>query len=160
MTGLAQLLFNGFLVSVLQFNFEVFPNMNLTNPLISHMFQSILDRYPLGIEATLGNPSPNVVFVNDTWTPVIIRTSYTSTSITVEFWGNNGGRTVVGSHRNSKTTINVTSGGDSTARKVTAQVTGSATFNSGGFVTIKRTISGPDGSVTETWNHTYIGSSR
>ena len=127
---------------------------------ISHKPHSrYISRYPLGIEATLGHPSPNVVFVNDTWTPVIIRTSYSSTSITVEFWGNNGGHSVLGSHRNSKTTINVTSGGDSTARKVTAQVTGSATFNSGGFVTIKRTISGPDGSVTETWNHTYIGSS-
>ncbi len=127
---------------------------------ISHKPHSrYISRYPLGIEATLGNPSPNVVFVNDTWTPVIIRTSYTSTSITVEFWGNNGGRIVVGSHRNAKTTISVTSGGDSTARKVTAQVTGSATFNSGGSVTIKRTISGPDGIVTETWNHTYIGSS-
>jgi vancomycin resistance protein YoaR len=116
-----------------------------------------ISRYPLGIEATLGWKTPNVVFTNDTWTPVIIRTSYTSSSITVEFWGNNGGRTVSGRHSGGRTTITVTKSGDETARHVTAKVTGSATFESGGIVTIKRTIAGPDGTTTETWIHHYIG---
>ena len=127
---------------------------------VSHKPHSrYIARYPLGIEATLGYPSPNVVFVNDTWTPVIIRTSYTSTSITVAFYGNNGGRTVVGSHRNGRTYISVTKSGDETARRVTGKVTGSATYDDGGSVTIKRTITTDSGSTTETWHHTYIGSS-
>ena len=117
-----------------------------------------INRYPLGIEATLADPTPNVVFLNDTWTPITIKTSYTSTSITVEFWGNNGGRTVVGSHRNGRTTITVTNRGDSTARHVTAKVTGSATYSGGGWVTVTRTISGPGGTTSETWNHRYLGS--
>jgi len=117
-----------------------------------------INRYPLGIEATLADPTPNVVFLNDTRTPITIKTSYTSTSITVEFWGNNGGRTVVGSHRNGRTTITVTNRGDSTARHVTANVTGSATYSGGGRVTVTRTISGPGGTTSETWGHRYLGS--
>ena len=114
-----------------------------------------ISRYPLGIEATLGYPSPNVVFTNDSWTPVTIRTSYTSSSITVEFWGNNGGRSVVGRHRYGSTSVSVTKTGDDTARRVTSSVTGWATFDDGGSVTIRRTITDSDGSSTETWYHTY-----
>lgn len=116
-----------------------------------------LNRYPLGIEATLGYPDLNVVFINDTWTPIRINTYYTSTSITVEFWGNNGNRTLIGSHRNGSTSLTVTKSGNSDARIVTAKVTGSATYSSGGSVTIERTIDGPDGVTKEVWHHTYIG---
>lgn len=126
---------------------------------VSHRPHSrYIDRYPLGIEATLGSSSPNIVFVNDTWTPVIVDTSYTSTSITVSFWGNNGDRTMIGSHRYGRTNMSVTKSGDDTARVVTARVIGSATYDDGGAVSVERTIAGPNGTTTETWNHWYIGS--
>ncbi len=50
-------------------------------------------RYPLGIEATLGYPHPDVIFRNDTDAPVIVKTAYTDTSITVKMYGDNGGKT-------------------------------------------------------------------
>jgi len=50
-------------------------------------------RYPYVREATLGYPWPDVKFRNDSDAPVFIDTSYTSGSITVTFYGNNGGRT-------------------------------------------------------------------
>ena len=49
-------------------------------------------RYPEGREATLGDPKPDVVFRNDSEAPVIIKTRYTDRSITVAFYGNNGGK--------------------------------------------------------------------
>jgi len=48
-------------------------------------------RYPEVNEATISWPEPNLVFRNNTDTIVIIKTSYTSSSITVQFYGNNGG---------------------------------------------------------------------
>jgi len=50
-------------------------------------------RYPYVREATLGFPAPDVKFRNDSDSVIYIETSYTSTSITVTFYGNNGGRT-------------------------------------------------------------------
>jgi len=50
-------------------------------------------RYPMGREATLGFPAPDVKFRNNTDTIVLIKTQYTSRSITVKFFGNNGGKT-------------------------------------------------------------------
>jgi vancomycin resistance protein YoaR len=50
-------------------------------------------RYPFVREATLGFPAPDVRFRNDSDAIVYIDTSYTSSSITVTFYGNNGGRT-------------------------------------------------------------------
>jgi vancomycin resistance protein YoaR len=49
-------------------------------------------RYPYVREATLGFPSPDVKFRNDSAAPVYIQTSHSSTSITVALFGNNGGR--------------------------------------------------------------------
>ena len=93
-----------------------------------------IDRYPLGIEATLGYPWPDVVFRNDTFTPITIDTSYTSTSITVRFLGDDLGRTV------------------------DAAVRGSATYNSGGYVEVDRIITEADGEVrTQTWSWRYLG---
>jgi putative cell wall-binding protein len=90
------------------------------------------NRYPLGVEATLGWTSPDVKFRNDTDWPVQIDTSYTSTSITVDIWGWHGGR------------------------KVSHTVSGSATTSGGGEVDIVRVRTFPDGSVhTDTWHHKY-----
>jgi hypothetical protein len=91
-----------------------------------------IDRYPLGIEATLGYPLPDVVFRNDTHTPLTIRTSYTGTSITVDLVGDDLGRTT------------------------SWRVDGSATYSAGGFVTVLRTVQERDGTVrNQTWNWTY-----
>jgi len=49
-------------------------------------------RYPYVREATLGYPAPDVKFRNDSDTAVYISTSHTPSSITVTFYGDNGGR--------------------------------------------------------------------
>lgn len=43
-------------------------------------------RYPFGREATISNPAPDLVFENTTDYPVLIWTSYTSSSITVSIY--------------------------------------------------------------------------
>jgi vancomycin resistance protein YoaR len=49
-------------------------------------------RYPEVNEATINWPEPDLVFRNNSEALVIIHTSYTATSITVTFFGNNGGK--------------------------------------------------------------------
>jgi vancomycin resistance protein YoaR len=89
-------------------------------------------RYPMGREATLGWTGPDVRFRNDTSTPVMIDTSHTSNSVTVDFWGWNEGRTV------------------------TAGVSGWATTADGGDLVVTRSIRHADGTVTtQRWTHTY-----
>ncbi|MEZ4446843.1 MAG: VanW family protein [Polyangiaceae bacterium] len=51
-------------------------------------------RYPMGTEATLSFPKPDVIIENDTKAGLLIRTFYTPNSITVKFYGDNGGRKV------------------------------------------------------------------
>lgn len=53
-------------------------------------------RYPMGKDATLSFPKPDLAFRNDTEAAVLIDTSYTGTSITVRFYGDTGGRKVQG----------------------------------------------------------------
>lgn len=52
-----------------------------------------LSRYPMGREATLGLPNPDMRFKNNTDHPLVIATAYTETSITVKIYGDNGGLT-------------------------------------------------------------------
>jgi vancomycin resistance protein YoaR len=93
-----------------------------------------IDRYPLGIEATLGYPSPDVVFTNDTLTTVTIDTSYTGSSITVTIYGNNLDRDV----------------------DWDVDPDGGITWESGGYVVVTRTITEADGTDrTETWTWSY-----
>jgi VanW like protein/Putative peptidoglycan binding domain len=77
-------------------------------------------RYPEGIEATISWPAPDLAFRNDSASAVLIKTEYTDTSITVQFYGNNDGRVVVGSHRGGNTEIAVAREGGPEARKVTS----------------------------------------
>jgi vancomycin resistance protein YoaR len=51
-------------------------------------------RYPMGHEATLSYPKPDLVFRNDTQAGMLFDTRYTPTSITVRIFGDNGGRKV------------------------------------------------------------------
>lgn len=50
-------------------------------------------KYPEVIEATMGYPSPDVKFRNTSDAPIIIRTRYSDSALTVYFFGNNGGKT-------------------------------------------------------------------
>jgi vancomycin resistance protein YoaR len=51
-------------------------------------------RYPMGHEATLSWPKPDIIFRNDTAAGLLIKTVYTGTTITVKLYGDNGGRKV------------------------------------------------------------------
>ena len=46
-----------------------------------------ISRYPPGRESTVSFPQPDFRFQNDAPTGVLVKTSYTGTSITVTFWG-------------------------------------------------------------------------
>ena len=46
-----------------------------------------IDRYPMGREATVSYPAPDLKFRNDTAHPFVIATSYTDSSITVSIYG-------------------------------------------------------------------------
>ena len=46
-----------------------------------------ISRYPPGREATVSFPEPDLVFENDSPHGVLVRTSFTGTSVTVTFWG-------------------------------------------------------------------------
>lgn len=52
------------------------------------------DRYPMGHEATLSWPKPDIVLRNDTQAGLLILTSYTDRSITVRLFGDREGRRV------------------------------------------------------------------
>jgi vancomycin resistance protein YoaR len=51
-------------------------------------------RYPMGYDATLSYPHPDIIFKNDTDAAALIKTQYTDTTITVKIYGDNGGRRV------------------------------------------------------------------
>jgi vancomycin resistance protein YoaR len=59
-------------------------------------------------EATLGFPAPDVKFRNDSEIAVYIDTSYTSGSITVTMYGDNGGRTCTSSTSGNTVTRTMT----------------------------------------------------
>lgn len=61
---------------------------------VTHTVHALyISRYPMGREATLNYPSIDNQFRNDSHSGVLIRTSYTPTSITVSLYGNKEGRT-------------------------------------------------------------------
>jgi vancomycin resistance protein YoaR len=68
-------------------------------------------RYPEGIEATLFWRSIDLEFLNNREHAILIRTSYTDTSITVRFYGFNDGRTLVGEQSGGSTHVRVANEG-------------------------------------------------
>jgi vancomycin resistance protein YoaR len=91
---------------------------------VSHKPHSFyFSRYPLGIEATLFFPEPDLKFRNNTNSGLLIKTSYTDTSITVRIYGDNDGRFLRGEQRGGETTIRVVESGGAGARKVEATTT-------------------------------------
>ena len=90
---------------------------------ISHKPHSFhFTRYPEGIEATINWPEVDLVFRNDSPGQVLIRTEYTDTSITVKFFGDNDGRTVIGSWKDGEGRLRVISEGGPGARVVSASI--------------------------------------
>ncbi len=79
-------------------------------------------RYPEGIEATVSWPEVDLIFENDYVSGLLIKTHYTDTSITVELYGNNDGRIVVGEHRYGKTVLDIVNAGGAMARAVTGTI--------------------------------------
>jgi vancomycin resistance protein YoaR len=64
---------------------------------VQHQPHSLyIRRYPMVREATLGWPSPDLKFRNDTEHAIYIKTEYTNTSVTVKLFGDNGGIRVEG----------------------------------------------------------------
>jgi vancomycin resistance protein YoaR len=63
-----------------------------------------ISRYPMGREATISSPAPDLEFLNDSDAGIYIDTSYTDTSITVTFYGNVQGEieSVTGAPHNVK----------------------------------------------------------
>lgn len=51
-------------------------------------------RYPMGHDATLGIPRPDLVFKNDSDAGLLVKTSFSKTTITVKLYGDVGGRRV------------------------------------------------------------------
>jgi vancomycin resistance protein YoaR len=114
-------------------------------------------RYPEGREATISWPNPDLVFRNDSDALIIIDTSYTSTSVTVKFFGNNGGRDCESekSDRYNFTDPETVYEPDPSVRP------GDEVIDSNGWqgftVDITRIMIMPDGSRREqTWNHRYL----
>ena len=79
-------------------------------------------RYPLGIEATISWPLPDLQFRNDSDGAILIRTSYSDTSITVAFYADNDGRILVGEQSDGVLRVAVVAEGGPDARVITADV--------------------------------------
>jgi hypothetical protein len=115
-----------------------------------------ISRYPEGIEATLGWPSPDLVFRNNTAAAVYIKTEHTDDSITVKFFGDNGGLGVAAelSERSNFTTPQDYFDGDAAVHPGDRKVTDDG--SPGWTVTVYRIIHYPDGTeTTETWIWRY-----
>ena len=117
-----------------------------------------ISRYPMAREATLNYPSPDidVRFTNDTGAPIIVRTSYTGTSITVSFYGNSDVTEVradVGSPSNfrqperiRRTNFDLPAGSSRTVQS------GQEGFSVG----LTRTVVRGGQSSTDDWSNTYV----
>jgi vancomycin resistance protein YoaR len=64
-------------------------------PIITRTNHSFyISHYPLGMDATVADGGPDLVFRNDLGKPILIRTSYTDQTLTVGFYSAPSGRTV------------------------------------------------------------------
>ncbi len=154
---------------------------------VAHKPHSIyFSRYPEGIEATVDFPHVDLVFRNDSEHAVLINTKYTSTSITVQLYGSNGGRVVSGDQRGGTTRLSILAEGDPAgARRVAGSVSDRHSITTpevvyevddtlepetervvaggrdGWSVTVVRTITEPGGTATEErWTVRYRSSPR
>ncbi len=113
-------------------------------------------RYPEGREATLGFPSPDLIFRNNTDSVIVIMTSHTDTSVTVEFYGDNGGIEVEAGLSGRYNHTQPFDGGCVADEAPSGTVIQNGT--SGWTVTVYRYITFPDGTkTTESWVERYQG---
>lgn len=118
-----------------------------------------ISRYPMAREATLNYPSPDldVKFTNDTGNPILVRTSHTSTSITVSFYGSSDVAEVradVGSPTNIKPYPTERRVNRSLPPGAQRQVQGG---RDGFYVTLTRTIVYEGGeTTTDDWSNAYV----
>jgi hypothetical protein len=119
-------------------------------------------RYPEGREATLGFPGPDLIFRNNTDSVVVIKTSYTSTSITVKMFGDNGGIDVQAglsnryNYTSPRTGFRADSDGDDGVAPCEYPIVQDGT--PGWRVDVYRYITYPDGTTTtEVWSERYEG---
>lgn len=114
-------------------------------------------RYPEGREATLGFPNPDLKFRNNTDSVIVIKTSHTDTSVTVKFFGDNGGIDVQAGLSNRYNHTGIVDGGCVPKEGVpSGQVFQNG--SPGWTVTVYRYITFPDGTrTTESWVERYQG---
>jgi vancomycin resistance protein YoaR len=62
-----------------------------------HNHSFYISHYPMGRDATVSWGGPDFAFKNDLKTGILIKTSYTSSTLTFSFYGTNPGRRVVSS---------------------------------------------------------------
>lgn len=79
-------------------------------------------RYPEGIESTVSYPAPELSFRNNTESALMLKTSYTDTSITVRIYGANDGRILAGTHRRGSTSFETVAEGGPDAKVVSGRV--------------------------------------
>ncbi|MDH3731266.1 MAG: VanW family protein [Acidimicrobiia bacterium] len=129
---------------------------------IEHTPHSIyISRYPELREATISWPEPGLIFRNDSDSIIIIDTSHTDTSITVKFFGNNGGRTVeweLGGRFNFRDPEEVF---ESNPAIVPGEQHIRRNGSSGWSISGTQTITYPDGTTVERkYSHRYRGAVR
>jgi vancomycin resistance protein YoaR len=115
-------------------------------------------RYPEGREATISWPTPDLVFRNDSDAVVLIDTSYSDTTITVKFFGNNGGRDCDAelSDRYDIVEPETEYEADDTGSVNPGQEVRKQSGFDGWSVDVTRIMRMPDGEVTEQmWTHSY-----
>jgi vancomycin resistance protein YoaR len=124
---------------------------------VTHTPHSLyFSRYPEGREATVSWGGPELIFKNDTEALLIIKTAYTSRSITVKMFGNTGGRTCTAGlgDRYRYTDPPIEYVGDPTVPPGTEAEDSAGTR--GWTIDIFRYIEYDDGTnETEVWSHRY-----
>jgi vancomycin resistance protein YoaR len=114
-------------------------------------------RYPEGREATLGFPNPDIKFRNNTDAVIVIKTLHTDTSITVKFYGDNGGIEVEAGLSNRYNHSGIVDGG-CVPKDVVPSGQVFQNGSPGWTVNVYRYITYPDGTrTTETWVERYTG---
>jgi vancomycin resistance protein YoaR len=91
-----------------------------------------ISRYPMGREATVNYPSIDLKFRDNTRYGVLIRTSYSDTSITVTLYGNNEGRVVHEENRREFNPVQVTNKFITCPAPADVDVTGECRFLAAG----------------------------
>lgn len=120
-----------------------------------------ISRYPEGREATLGYPEPDVRIRNDSAAPLIIKHVYDDDTITVRFYGNNGGRicTDEKGERFGSSGPPIRYEADPTVPPGTERIASQG--SRGWSITVTRVITFPDGTVErQPYTHQYRGDLR